>query len=266
MIESICQNCGNKKMFSEDKSGKKYKCPNCSEVVTIESIGTNIVNTSESNVTNSFADSLRQAEEDKKRAEQKTQFDTLIKKSKKWKNWSIFFWVLAGISLLMIFDGEKDGIQSLFIWSIIAAILLYKSDTIKKEAKRLYPLAASTVNTGGSSTSVITSSPNTSIESTKAGVINITFAGQWFVMDAKTKIYVENNLHSTHSTKEGFNAEIPITSSYMNIKVEISGIKSTTYTLQNLDPQKGYIMQLAYNDTWGKYSKEYNLIELNKKV
>ena len=36
MIETICQKCGNIKTFSEDKAGKKFKCPSCQEVVAIE--------------------------------------------------------------------------------------------------------------------------------------------------------------------------------------------------------------------------------------
>jgi DNA-directed RNA polymerase subunit RPC12/RpoP len=36
MIETICQKCGNKKSFSEDKFGKKFKCPECGNAVLIE--------------------------------------------------------------------------------------------------------------------------------------------------------------------------------------------------------------------------------------
>jgi len=38
MIESVCPNCGEKKIFEDDKMGKKYKCPVCSNAVTIEKI------------------------------------------------------------------------------------------------------------------------------------------------------------------------------------------------------------------------------------
>lgn len=41
MIESICQNCGTTKVFSEDKLGKKYKCSNCGNIVLIEKIDAN---------------------------------------------------------------------------------------------------------------------------------------------------------------------------------------------------------------------------------
>ncbi len=38
MIESICPNCGTKKVFDDDKAGKKYKCTNCETTVLIEKI------------------------------------------------------------------------------------------------------------------------------------------------------------------------------------------------------------------------------------
>lgn len=38
MIETICQNCGTRKVFEDDKIGKKYKCPTCGTAVTIERI------------------------------------------------------------------------------------------------------------------------------------------------------------------------------------------------------------------------------------
>lgn len=48
MIESICSNCGNRKTFDDDKLGKKYKCPSCSNTVVIEKI----------NVTSSMQDEI----------------------------------------------------------------------------------------------------------------------------------------------------------------------------------------------------------------
>jgi len=38
MIESICPNCGLKKVFDDDKVGKKFKCPTCGTIVLIEKI------------------------------------------------------------------------------------------------------------------------------------------------------------------------------------------------------------------------------------
>lgn len=36
MIESICNNCGDIKLVGDDKNGKKYKCPNCGEIVFVQ--------------------------------------------------------------------------------------------------------------------------------------------------------------------------------------------------------------------------------------
>ncbi len=41
MIESICSNCGSKKVFDDDKAGKKFKCPTCETVVLIGNIDVN---------------------------------------------------------------------------------------------------------------------------------------------------------------------------------------------------------------------------------
>ena len=38
MIESVCSNCGNKKVFEDDKLGKKFKCPSCSTTIVIEKV------------------------------------------------------------------------------------------------------------------------------------------------------------------------------------------------------------------------------------
>jgi len=42
MIESICPKCGSKKVFEDDKSGRKFKCPNCEEVVLIGNINVDV--------------------------------------------------------------------------------------------------------------------------------------------------------------------------------------------------------------------------------
>lgn len=41
MIESICHKCGLKKVFDDDKAGKKFKCPTCETIVLIEKIDVN---------------------------------------------------------------------------------------------------------------------------------------------------------------------------------------------------------------------------------
>jgi len=41
MIESICPKCGSKKVFGDDKEGKKFKCPTCKMTVSIRKIDVN---------------------------------------------------------------------------------------------------------------------------------------------------------------------------------------------------------------------------------
>ena len=93
------------------------------------------------------------------------------------------------------------------------------------------------------------------------GNLIVRFPGQWFIMDAQTKIIVNDLLHSTHSFINGFSATIPITSDRLTLKVVIGGLRSTTYELNGLERGKDYVMELLYSTTWGKFSKEYRLSE-----
>ncbi len=93
------------------------------------------------------------------------------------------------------------------------------------------------------------------------GVLNIKFNGQWFLFDAKTKLFVNGILHSTHSTKNGFDVDIELTSDKISLKLVLAGTKSTTYELSELDLNKNYKMELEYNNTWGRYSNKFNFIE-----
>ena len=43
MITTKCKGCGTEKTFSDDKSGKKFKCPVCGEIVLIEEIKNDII-------------------------------------------------------------------------------------------------------------------------------------------------------------------------------------------------------------------------------
>jgi hypothetical protein len=93
------------------------------------------------------------------------------------------------------------------------------------------------------------------------GILTISFSGQWFLFDAKTKLFVNDDLHSTHSTKQGFNVRIPIMTDKISIKVVLASIKSTVYELQELDKSKDYTLGLIYDTAWGKYSNKFNITE-----
>lgn len=103
--------------------------------------------------------------------------------------------------------------------------------------------------------------PITENKKNKTGTLTVGFKGQWFLFDAKTQLFVNNVLHSTHSTKQGFSVQIPITSEKISIKVVLMSIKSTVYDLEELDKSKDYSLGLIYDTAWGKYSNKFNIVE-----
>lgn len=95
----------------------------------------------------------------------------------------------------------------------------------------------------------------------KTGYLNLRFPGQWFLFDSSTKLFVNDQLHSTHSTKKGFDIEIPIDNSTISLKLILAGIKSTAYIIEDLDLGKNYSIEFTYDNVWGRYSKQVKLIE-----
>lgn len=141
MIQSICPSCGNEKAFTDDKNGKKYKCPNCGEIITIESIGASIYNEHAANVTSAYSASISQAEIERKRAENKDEYEKLLKKSKRWKNWGIVFGVFAFISLWWVLTGAKDSNWfPLLFWGGLCGWFEARADKLKKQANSLWDI------------------------------------------------------------------------------------------------------------------------------
>jgi hypothetical protein len=134
------------------------------------------------------------------------------------------------------------------------------------DQKEFEKMKADILNQGVNTPSESASS-NTNIASEKVsntiekGMLKISFGGQWFLFDAKTKLFIDDKLHSTHSTKQGFSVDIPIEKSKLNIKVTLGGMKSTTYELDELELNKQYELDLIYDNIWGKYSKKFNFSE-----
>ena len=102
---------------------------------------------------------------------------------------------------------------------------------------------------------------NSSPQKHCGGTLTISFDGYWFLLDATTELFINDILHSTHSTKEGFKVTIPIASSKVFVKTMISSSAATIYELAGLDESKNYHLKLTYSTAWGKYSDKINLTE-----
>lgn len=76
MVETTCSNCKNKKSFDDDKSGKKFKCPNCGNIVLIEKPGSEKI-VEEKKV------EIKKIESDKKEESPKKEFPKTEIKDKK---------------------------------------------------------------------------------------------------------------------------------------------------------------------------------------
>jgi hypothetical protein len=99
------------------------------------------------------------------------------------------------------------------------------------------------------------------VKQIKKGILTISFGGQWFLFDSKTKLFIDGDLHSTHSTKNGFSVEIPIESNNITLKLQIMELESTIFEIEDLDIQKNYSMIVEYSRMWGKYSSKFNFSE-----
>jgi hypothetical protein len=64
MIETVCSVCGNKKSFEDSNIGRTFKCPNCSNPVKIESVGSQLNEGTQVNL-DSFTEEIRKAEAQK---------------------------------------------------------------------------------------------------------------------------------------------------------------------------------------------------------
>lgn len=124
MIETICPNCGNIKSFDEIHKGRKFKCLNCGEPVTITNIGSQLITEPDQNK-NFFANAILLKEE---RA--KNESENRIKRIK-----SIIY-LCVGIFFLVMSFSALMSIE--LVWCVIFLIpgiwLLRKRKKIKKKS------------------------------------------------------------------------------------------------------------------------------------
>ena len=245
------------------KAGKKFKCPTCEEVIHIET-NTPPINA----ITSTPLQSLTYlknmvSEEDRrhdmleeKRANDALKYKKLMSRSKTWTGWGLVFFCVAAISIFMIFQGDSSQVIGLAMWAGLGFWFMKKATRLREEADSIHARDVPPA--------LDTTQPQTTdrVQSDLGGngILQVTFPGQWFLVDAKTKIFVNGAYHSTHSTKEGFSIEVPLTKNPLELKLVI-GMKNTKYELANLDPNRNYILTLEYSDSSGKYSSKFKLIE-----
>jgi hypothetical protein len=96
---------------------------------------------------------------------------------------------------------------------------------------------------------------------TKKGKFTLGFKGSWSLFDAKTKIFINNELLFTESTKNGFEVSFPIQNSEIKVKLLVGGINSTVYNIEEIELHKNYKLTLNFDKTSGKYSNQFNIVE-----
>ena len=130
------------------------------------------------------------------------------------------------------------------------ALELLKNNSISKEEFLIL--------TSDDNQELVTESAPTS----KKGELKIEWQGMWMIIDATVKIRIDDNNKFHGSFKKGFDFILPIEKSTYNVEIILGSMKTTKFTLSELNLTGKYLIQLEYNNTWGKFKKEINLQEL----
>lgn len=105
--------------------------------------------------------------------------------------------------------------------------------------------------------------PNTNNDC-KQSSLTIVWDGMYTLFDSKTKIYINGLFHSNQSNRKGYTITIPIENE--NIKIKFSFLFSFLFGSVkldlNVDPEYSYKLKLLYDKDWGRYSEEYELIQV----
>ncbi len=139
MIETICPKCGNAKTFSEDKTGRKFKCPSCGEVILVEGIASAVpvqaALPAAPYVKNIVSDEDRLQDIIGERIANNAQMRLrLLKRSKTWNGWRIVFYVIAAIALVKVVGGEPAQIISVGFWGGLGYWFQKKAKGFKAQA------------------------------------------------------------------------------------------------------------------------------------
>ncbi len=101
--------------------------------------------------------------------------------------------------------------------------------------------------------------PKTTTSNTK-NTLKFIFKGEWFLIDAKTDVYVNDTFATKGSVKDGFQFEIENTAILPVIKLK-NLLTSKTIALPTLDINKSYLIELEYSRIWGNYSSKPKSIQ-----
>ena len=116
MVETICQSCGNRKSFEDSHIGKSFKCPSCSNPVTIQNVGSQLF-TEPISKTTSFSEEIARAEEKKKKQDEEALKKSFFKANEKKLK---YYWIFAIISgslgfILLGSDSYPLGLSLVFV-------------------------------------------------------------------------------------------------------------------------------------------------------
>ena len=145
MIETICPNCGNKKTFDDSYAGRTFRCPNCKEPVTIQSVVEMVKDETDSHEI-SFEAQIKKAEEEKKRKEKQQAYKAELKKlNDSYSSAKIILWCLAGFAVLCVISLFNDGFyDGILFWLVVCATgIVYLQIKRKKLLQQIEDLKSS---------------------------------------------------------------------------------------------------------------------------
>ena len=94
-----------------------------------------------------------------------------------------------------------------------------------------------------------------------SGELTILWKGMWMIMDAKVKIFVDNEEMFTGSFKKGFVFVHSLIKTAYDFEIKLGNLKSTSFSLEELELNKSYEIVLEYDNNWGKFNKDINIKE-----
>lgn len=96
----------------------------------------------------------------------------------------------------------------------------------------------------------------------KSSILHIVWEGMWMLIDAKVKIYIDNEFKFEGSFKDGFDYPMLISKECYDIEIKLGSMKTTKFKVNELLSSKNYCINLQYNSIWGKFSKDIKIIDL----